>query len=131
MLSGVLQSRPTPAAAPKPRSADELPEPVEAVEPVEAIAAELPEDETPEADGLDQSAGKGRGRRASTGRAPKGRGKGGKVQGRTIYLPDDLFERIMVQSHRRKQTISDYVTDVLNRNVPDHLARGRADTDAA
>jgi hypothetical protein len=43
-----------------------------------------------------------------------------RVKGRTVYLPDDLFERILVQSHRRGLTISDYVTGILERSVPDH-----------
>ena len=62
--------------------------------------------------------------------APKGRGAGRKpraaenraakrVKGRTIYLPDDLFERILIQAHRRDKTISEYVTMVLERQVPD------------
>lgn len=47
-----------------------------------------------------------------------------RVKGRTIYLPDDLFERIMVQAHRRELTISDYVASILNRHVPDHRGGG-------
>jgi hypothetical protein len=38
----------------------------------------------------------------------------------TIYLPDDLFERILVQAHRRDRTISEYVAGILERQVPDH-----------
>jgi hypothetical protein len=62
---------------------------------------------------------------------PKGRGAGRRpraaenraarrVKGRTIYLPDDLFERILIQAHRRDKTISEYVTMVLERQVPDY-----------
>jgi hypothetical protein len=43
-----------------------------------------------------------------------------RIRGRTIYLPDDLFERILVQAHRRDQTISLYVAGILERQVPDH-----------
>jgi hypothetical protein len=43
-----------------------------------------------------------------------------KVKGRTIYLDDDLFERIIVQAHRRGETISEYVSALLGREVPDH-----------
>jgi hypothetical protein len=43
-----------------------------------------------------------------------------KIKGRTIYLPDDLFERILVQAHRRNRTISEYVAAILDRQVPDH-----------
>jgi hypothetical protein len=39
---------------------------------------------------------------------------------RTIHLPDDLFERILVQAHRRDRTISEYVANLLDRHVPDH-----------
>lgn len=52
--------------------------------------------------------------------APK---KTGKVKGHTIYLPDDLFERIMVAAHRRDKTISEYVAAILERQVPDHRVR--------
>jgi hypothetical protein len=43
--------------------------------------------------------------------------------GRTIYLHDDLFERILVQAHRRDKNISDYVSWLLDRHVPDHRSR--------
>jgi hypothetical protein len=43
-----------------------------------------------------------------------------RIKGRTIYLPDDLFERILVQAHRRNRTISEYVAAILDRQVPDH-----------
>ena len=43
-----------------------------------------------------------------------------RIKGRTIYLHDDLFERIIVQAHRRGRTISEYVAAVLDRQVPDH-----------
>jgi hypothetical protein len=60
--------------------------------------------------------GKGGARRpkAAEGRAAR------RVKGRTIYLPDDLFERILIQAHRRDKTISEYVTMVLERQVPDY-----------
>lgn len=60
-----------------------------------------------------------------------------RIKGRTIYLPDDLFERILVQAHRRDRTISEYVTAILERQVPDHriaradLAGESADTGVA
>jgi hypothetical protein len=43
-----------------------------------------------------------------------------RVKARTIYLHDDLFERIIVQAHRRNRTISEYVASILDRQVPDH-----------
>ena len=43
-----------------------------------------------------------------------------KVRGRTVYIPDDLFERIIVQAHRKDRTISEYVVAILERQVPDH-----------
>jgi hypothetical protein len=60
-----------------------------------------------------------------------------RIKGRTVYLPDDLFERILVQAHRKDLTISDYVTMLLDRHVPDHRRIGPAsaaeqgDTEAA
>lgn len=51
-----------------------------------------------------------------------------RIKGRTIYMADDLFERLLVQSHRRGVTISDYVSSILDRSVPDHLG-GRFDQD--
>jgi hypothetical protein len=50
--------------------------------------------------------------------APKKAGK--RIKGRTIYLHDDLFERILVAAHLRDRTISEYVSAVLERQVPDH-----------
>lgn len=52
-------------------------------------------------------------------RGPAGKG-GQSVKGRTIYLPEMLFERIMVQAHRKGRTISEYVTAILERQVPDY-----------
>jgi hypothetical protein len=43
-----------------------------------------------------------------------------RIRGRTIYLPDDLFERILVHAHRCDRTISEYVAGILERQVPDH-----------
>ena len=79
-----------------------------------------------------------------SGEPTTGRGRGGsrkgqssltarqakKVKGRTIYLADDLFERIMFQAHRRELTISDYVASVLNRHVPDHRGRGAVEAES-
>ena len=42
------------------------------------------------------------------------------MKGRTIYLHDDLFERVLVQAHRRGKTISEYVGSILEARVPDH-----------
>jgi hypothetical protein len=64
-----------------------------------------------------------RGRGASSApkasRAPASRAAK-RVRGRTVYLPDDLFERIIVQAHRKDLTISDYIAALLERHVPDH-----------
>lgn len=66
--------------------------------------------------------------------APKN-ARASKIKGRTIYLPDDLFERVLVQAHRRNRTISEYVSTVLDRQVPDHrvvrVAESAEATDAA
>jgi hypothetical protein len=63
----------------------------------------------------------------SRGATPAGRANrmpvartGKKIKGRTIYIPDDLWERIIVQSHRKDLTISEYVVNLLERHVPDH-----------
>lgn len=58
--------------------------------------------------------------------APKKAKPSVKRTGRTIYLSEDLFERIIVQAHRRKRTISEYVEAILERQVPDHrVIRGK------
>ena len=82
------------------------------------------------------SAGRGRGaqpRKPAVPRAADARAAR-KIKGRTIYLPDDLFERILVQAHRRNRTISEYVAAILDRQVPDHRvvrAEPQAEGDAA
>jgi hypothetical protein len=55
------------------------------------------------------------------------------VKGRTVYLHDDLFERVIVQAHRRGKTISEYVSAILERQVPDHrvIVRDPGEPDAA
>ena len=50
------------------------------------------------------------------------------TSGHTLYIPDALFERIMVQVHRRKKTISEYVSLILERQVPDYRTT-RADAE--
>jgi hypothetical protein len=52
--------------------------------------------------------------RATTARTSK------RVKGRTIYMGDDLYERILVQAHRKDLTISEYVCQLCERHVPDH-----------
>lgn len=64
--------------------------------------------------------GKGRGAPRSERKAVPIAKTGKKPKGRTIYLSDDLFERIIVQAHRRDKTISEYVSMILERQVPDH-----------
>jgi hypothetical protein len=50
-----------------------------------------------------------------------------KREGRTVYIPDELYERIIVQAKRRKKTMSEYVVAILDRQVPDHrVVRGKA-----
>jgi hypothetical protein len=73
-------------------------------------------------------------RQAPAARAAK------RIKGRTVYISDDLFERIIVQAHRRDVTISDYICLLLDRHVPDHrvvrsgttntVANDQADSDA-
>lgn len=94
LLAGVLEREKTP---PKPVVAEPVPEDAEASEAVPA---------------------KGRGGNAPARSrvAPSAK----KTKPRTIHLPDDLFERILVQAHRRDRTISEYVAALLDRHVPDH-----------
>ncbi|MDG3008341.1 hypothetical protein [Paludisphaera mucosa] len=65
------------------------------------------------------SPSKGRGGAASA-KARAAASSAKRIKPRTIHLPDDLFERILVQSHRRGRTISEYVAALLDRHVPDH-----------
>ena len=101
-LAGVLE-RSTP---PRPTADPETPD-------------AAPADDAPEPE---PAAGRGRGaqpRKPAATKAADARAAR-KIKGRTIYLPDDLFERILVQAHRRNRTISEYVAGVLERQVPDH-----------
>jgi hypothetical protein len=54
-----------------------------------------------------------------------------RVKPHTVYLPDDLFERILIQARCRDKTISEYLTATLESVVPDHLKGRGAGDDAA
>lgn len=103
-LSGVLERSTPPSTLP----------------PVDPEGPELPAIPAESAEGDLAASGRGRGAasprkpRATDARAAK------RIKARTIYLPDDLFERILVQAHRRDRTISEYVAAILERQVPDH-----------
>jgi hypothetical protein len=93
-----------------PRDSAEPADPLD-LEP-SAPSAEPGDDQAAEARGRGVTAPKkGRAADAKPGKKPKAR---------TIYLDDGLFERILVQSHRRDRTISEYVAGILDRQVPDH-----------
>jgi hypothetical protein len=93
-------------------------------------AADAPADDVDDATGPDpEPTPSGKGRGASARKTPPARAAK-KIKGRTVYLPDDLFERILVQAHRRDKTISEYITSILERQVPDHRTVRGAD-DAA
>jgi hypothetical protein len=79
----------------------------------ESIEAEAPA--PVEADLADEVKGRG-----PASRKPRPAASGRKAKGRTIYLDDGLFERILVQAHRKDRTISEYVAAILDRQVPDH-----------
>jgi hypothetical protein len=104
--------------------------PPELDEPTGPVA---PDVEDPPADELEAPAPparKGRGApadRPTVQQARKGRG----IKGHTVYLPNDLFERITVQALRKDKTISEYLTVLLRRYVPDHLKGPTAADDAA
>jgi hypothetical protein len=104
-LSGVLERAPL--------------EPQDVAEPEEAV-----EDSDPPTPIRGRAGGSKRSRAADS-RAAK------KIKGRTVYIPDDLFERILVASHRRDRTISEYICSVLERQVPDHRTRIVEATDDA
>jgi hypothetical protein len=87
--------------------------------PDQSADAEEPEPTAEPAEGEPAEPARGRGAapkkpRPADARAAK------RVKGRTVYLHDDLFERIIVQAHRRGKTISEYVAGILERQVPDH-----------
>jgi hypothetical protein len=72
----------------------------------------------PSVEGADQ----GDGEPVAKGRGVAKKTTGRKIRGRTIYLDDGLFERILVAAHRRDRTISEFVAALLDRHVPNHLA---------
>lgn len=72
-----------------------------------------------DSDAAESTPARGRGRGASRSRVMSS-AAAKKAKPRTIHLPDDLFERILVQSHRKDKTISEYVALMLDRHVPDH-----------
>lgn len=89
-----------------------------------------PEPEAEEAEAVEPTPTKGRGARSRAAASAAKR----TTKPRTIHLPDDLFERILVQAHRRDRTISEYVAALLDRHVPDHRvvrSTGSAEDEAA
>ena len=54
----------------------------------------------------------------SSAPAPKHARKPPKGKGHTIYLSDELFERVTVAAFRRGKTISQYIGGILDRQVP-------------
>ena len=76
--------------------------------------------ETVEAEAVETVEPKGRGATPAKKPKPAEARVAKRIKGRTVYIPDDLFERILVQSHRRNKTISEYITAILERQVPDH-----------
>lgn len=87
----------------------------------------IPQTDQSEGDASADARGRGA---AAKSRAAEAR-KAKRIKGRTIYLPDDLFERILVQAHRRGRTISEYVAAVMDRSIPDHRAKARPETPEA
>jgi hypothetical protein len=100
-LSGVLEQSAPPSPPPEP---EEPEQPAPADEPAEGEPAAPPR-------GRGAAPGKPR---AAAARAAR------RIRGRTVYIPDDLFERVLVQAHRKDKTISEYVVAILDRQVPDH-----------
>jgi hypothetical protein len=87
--------------------------------PPETDEPEPPAHPAPPAEAAEPAAAKGRGAAPRKSRSAEARAAR-RIKGRTVYLPDDLFERILVQAHRKGKTISDYVAAILDRQVPDH-----------
>ena len=87
--------------------------------------AELPEAEAAKGRGASRADREPSRKAQPAGKAAK------KPKGRTVYLSDDLFERIIVQAHRRDKTISEYVSMILERQVPDHRMVRADSTDEA
>lgn len=110
-LSGVLAlSTPPSAPTADPEELDPTTTPVDPAEP------------EPEPEPAAPARGRGappKKAKAAESLAAKG------FKGRTVYMPDDLFERVLVQAHRKGKTISEYVVMVLERGVPDHRAPRR------
>jgi hypothetical protein len=82
--------------------------------------AAQPRPEPPDVDEADPSPAKGRGVAPPAAKGAKSARASKRVTGRTVYLSDDLYERIIVQAHRRRMTNSDYIASLLDRHVPDH-----------
>lgn len=115
-FGGVLEQATAPPRAVEPVEAPDETLPIGSADPVEE-SAPVPVPRKRTGQGGDRPT-------VQQARAAK------RVKGHTVYLPDDLFERILVQSHRKGQTISEYISALLNRHVPDHL-RGRVSGDDA
>jgi hypothetical protein len=99
------------------------PEPDPVPEPFEAGPGDDPQAAEPT-----QAPAKGRGAGLTKG-GRTGGVKGKKVKARTVYFPNALYERIWVAANRRNQTVSDYLTQLLDRQVPKLRVAG--DEDAA
>jgi hypothetical protein len=76
-------------------------------------------DSPSDVDDVEATPAKGKGA-APSSRAIRAARTSKRVKGRTVYLPDDLFERIIVHAHRKDVTISHYIEALLERHVPDH-----------
>jgi hypothetical protein len=111
-----MMERPTPTPTP--------PEP-EAEVDTEAVDVPPPED----APGPEPAPAKGRGAAPAKG-GRTGGVKGKRVRAHTVYLPEDLFERVWIQARRRGKTLSEYVTWALERQAAGPRA-GRDAEDAA
>jgi hypothetical protein len=62
-----------------------------------------------------------KGRGTGTGLAKGGRTggvKGKQVRAHTIYLPQDLYQRVWLTADRKDMTLSEYVAWALDRQVP-------------
>jgi hypothetical protein len=83
-------------------------------------AVELDDAQAPADDGLELDVDAGRGRGAARRPRPPAARAAKKAKARTVYIDDALFERVLVQAHRKGCTISDYVSALVRKYVPDH-----------
>ncbi len=91
--------------------------------PAGLVASTMPPETNGELDG-DQAGAEMNGQ--SRGGLPAGRRRrrrvatGGKISGRKFQIPDSVFERLLLQAIKKKTNASAIVSEILNRELPQH-----------